>query len=93
MQGQQGEGEGTASRSTHSLPKNCYSSLKAPLGVLGFLLSFRGKKVWAEAEMADHPQLTSQTHLLLLPKMAALPHMLFLCLPQPQPPPPGMTCW
>lgn len=51
--------------------------------MLGFLPSFGGKKVWAEAEMAaDHPQLPLRQLLLLLPKMAALPQMPFLlCLP------------
>lgn len=65
-----------------------------PPGVVGFLPTLRGKKGWAEAEMADHPQLPLRWLSLLLPKMAALPQMLFLlCLLQPRPPPPGVTCW
>lgn len=62
-------------------------------GVLGFLPSPRGKKMWAEAVMADHPQHPLRRLLPLLPKMAALLQMLFLlCLPQPISPT-GVTCW
>lgn len=54
-----------------------------PVGVLGFLPGPWGKEVWAKAEIADHPQLPLRRLLLMLPKMAALPHLLFLlCLLQ-----------
>lgn len=36
-----------------------------------------GEMVWAEAEMADHPQFPLRRLLPLLPKMAAHPQMLF----------------
>lgn len=63
-----------------------------PVGVLGFLPSPWGKKVWAKAERAAHPQLPLRRLLLLLPKMAALPQLLFLlCLLQPPPLPPAVT--
>lgn len=63
-----------------------------PVGVLGFLPSPQGKKMWAKAEIADHPQILLRWLLLLLPKMAALPQLLFLlCLLQPPPPPPAVT--
>lgn len=68
--------EELASCSTCSLPRICYRGTL--LGVLGFLPSPRGKKVWAKAEIQTTPQLPLRQLLLLLPKMAALPQMLFL---------------
>lgn len=52
--------------------------------MLGFLPSPREKKVWVEAEMADHPQLPLRRLLLPFLKMAAPPpRVLFLlCLSQ-----------
>lgn len=68
--------------STCPLRRRCYRGTL--LGVLGFFPSPKGKKVWAKAEIQTTPQLPLRQLLLLLPKMAALPQMLFLlCLLQP----------
>lgn len=68
-----------ASCSTCPLPRSCYGSLGAPSWCIRVLFQSwgGGEKVWAEAEMADHPQFPLRRLLLLLPKMAAHPQMLF----------------
>lgn len=61
IQGQQGEWENWQDGPRALCLEAAIVLWGHPLHVLGFLPSPGGKKVWAEAEMADHPQAPSQT--------------------------------